>query len=94
MLAQSAEATHLLKTGFISAEAYQDRLRNLPARFVKALKALNESWKCSSCGEDNPVTFDSCWNCRKKNGAQSIDPVAGEERPINLPPGGNPWETM
>src|SRR5690349_437511 len=37
MLAQSAEATRMLKTGSISAEAYQDRLRNLPARFVKAL---------------------------------------------------------
>lgn len=94
MLAQSAEATRLLKAGSISAEAYQDRVRSLSARFVKALKALNECWNCTDCGEDNPVTFDSCWNCRKKSGAQSVDPVAGEERPISLPPGGNPWETM
>jgi hypothetical protein len=80
MLAQSAEETRLLKAGCLSAEAYQKKVRSLPARFVKAQKALNECWKCSSSGEDIPVTFDSCWNCRKKNGVQSVDQVAGGRR--------------
>lgn len=22
-------------------------------------------WKCRSCGEDNPGTFDICWQCTK-----------------------------
>jgi hypothetical protein len=22
-------------------------------------------WRCSACGEDNPLTFDLCWNCRE-----------------------------
>ena len=93
-LVQAAETTRLLKMGSISADAYQEKVRSMPARFIKALKALNECWKCSGCGEDNPVTFDSCWNCGKKSGMPSVDRVAGDDRPVGPPPGGNPWENM
>jgi hypothetical protein len=24
-------------------------------------------WRCVSCGEENPATFDVCWNCQKPN---------------------------
>jgi hypothetical protein len=94
LLVQAAEATHLLKIGSVSTQAYQDRVRSLPARFIGGLKALNETWKCSNCGEDNPVTFDSCWNCRRSNEARSPDLVAGEQTPVRPLPGGNPWENM
>jgi hypothetical protein len=94
VLAQTAEATRLLKAGLVSTQAYQDSIRSLSARFIGVLKALNESWRCSICGEDNPVTFDSCWNCCRKSGARSVDLVAGEQPPVAPRPGGNPWETM
>jgi hypothetical protein len=94
VLVQTADATRLLKMGSISAEIYQEKLYSLSACFIRALKALNECWKCSNCGEENPVTFDSCWNCRKKNGAQSVDPFGEEQPPIGPFQGGNPWETI
>jgi hypothetical protein len=93
-LLQIAEATRLLKAGSVSTQAYQDAIHRSSARFIGLLKALTESWKCSGCGEDNPLTFDSCWNCRSKSGARSVHPVAGEQPPVGPPPGGNPWETM
>ena len=93
VLIQIAEATRLLKAGSVSAQVYQDGIRGMSASFIDVLKALNESWKCSSCGEENPVTFDSCWNCRKKSGARSVDPITGEP-PVGPRPGGNPWDTI
>jgi hypothetical protein len=29
-------------------------------------------WRCVSCGEENPATFDVCWNCQKPNGSQQV----------------------
>jgi hypothetical protein len=66
LLTQAREATNLLQTGELSAEAYWTVIKKLPARFVADLKALTQTWKCVNCEEANPVTFDSCWNCRSK----------------------------
>jgi DNA-directed RNA polymerase subunit M/transcription elongation factor TFIIS len=92
MLLRVAEITRSLKVGALSQPQYQEQIRSLPAHFVKALRALNETWKCSGCGEENPVTFDSCWNCHQKTAARDVERIEGS--PINLPPGGNPWEAM
>ena len=38
------------------------------------IEAVNDPerkpWRCSSCGEQNPATFDVCWNCQKPNESQ------------------------
>jgi hypothetical protein len=93
VLVQISEATRLFKSGSVSAQVYQETIRGTSARFVGVLKALNENWRCSSCGEENPITFDSCWKCRRKSGARSVDLMPGEP-PVGPRPGGNPWETM
>jgi hypothetical protein len=89
LLDQATEITKLLKKRTISAEEYEGRIRNLSAGFVQAFVALNESWKCSRCGEGNPLTFDTCWNCGMKSMTRPIDRIAEKPRP---PIGGNAWE--
>ena len=94
MLDETIKMTRLLKAGSISIGAYQESIRRLPTRFVGALKALNEVWRCSGCREENPVSFDSCWNCRSPKGTPSTCVVDSEEPLPGLGRGGNPWETM
>jgi hypothetical protein len=63
-LDRASELTMSLLEGQIDLEAYEKKVRGLPARFVKNLLALTQIWKCTNCGEENPITFDSCWNCQ------------------------------
>lgn len=29
------------------------------------VKCSADPWRCQHCGEDNPATFEECWNCRR-----------------------------
>jgi len=67
LLAQASEATIHLKRGELTAEAYRAAILALSARFLNDLASLTQTWKCSKCGEANPITFDACWSCQSKH---------------------------
>ncbi len=92
LLDSAAEATRLFKSGSLSADAYQQGIRSLPARFVQTLTALSDVWKCSGCGEENPMAFDSCWKCRSPKATSSVTAVTGDEPLPGPGRGGNAWE--
>jgi len=94
LLVQNAEPTRLLRLGAISAEAYQDKVRLLPARLLKSLKSLTECWQCAGCGEENPMTFDSCWNCHQEKQPPTADSGTEGQPSVAPPPGGSPRGTM
>jgi hypothetical protein len=92
MLETAKGLTHRLKKCEFSRQAYLADLKALNANFVRDFVALTESWKCAKCGEENPSSFESCWNCRSKE-ADPIQ-VSDDAKPFpSVPPGGNPWET-
>jgi len=92
LLSQAREATLLLKEGGLTTESYQAKIQKLPARFVKDLIAITQTWKCSKCGESNPMSFDSCWNCRSNESVELGD-LDDEAKPFpGFPRGGNSWE--
>jgi hypothetical protein len=91
LLDQVREATRLLKAGALTPQTYVATVRETPARFVKDLLALSETWKCPKCGEANPLGFDTCWNCSSKGTAAEIPPESAEPYP-GIPRGGNSWE--
>lgn len=51
-----------------------------------------ESWKCRKCGEDNPMSFDLCWNCSTRGRPAAIILNDTEPSVPIFPRGGNPWE--
>lgn len=63
LLESARHLTSSLKVGALSQEAYIAELTALPATFMKDLLSLTQVWKCSQCGEENPVGFESCWKC-------------------------------
>ncbi|MEI7730915.1 MAG: hypothetical protein WCO56_15175 [Verrucomicrobiota bacterium] len=91
-LEQIMSLTALLEEGKLGYESYQKELRSIPARFLKDFLALTDVWKCSACGEENPIGFGSCWNCRRQN-ENSTTAIDNDEKrfPTGLT-GGNPWE--
>jgi hypothetical protein len=92
LLEEAEQLTCLLKKGLLTLDSYQSEIRALPARFVKELLALTEVWKCPTCGEENPLSFDSCWKCRAKGGSGSGE-VDADAKPFQSSlEGGNPWE--
>ena len=80
----------LLREELPSAD-YLVQTSQVSARFMKDLLALTRIWMCATCNEENPASFDVCWNCQSKN---SMTELSGDATPIRLPvpPGGNPWE--
>ncbi len=91
-LEKLGEATRRLLAGEISSATYHALVRGTPAQFVKDLEALTRHWKCPACGEENPVSFDSCWSCssRQNAGGAELEPNA---KPFpTMPKGGDPWE--
>lgn len=81
-----------LKAGTLTPDAYRAELEALAAAFVKELEALTDVWKCPQCGEDNPVSFESCWNCGPRR-ADNGDPSADGGQPLpGIYQGGNAWE--
>lgn len=37
---------------------------SLVARMRQASEDVNNDWMCASCGEENGVAFDHCWQCQ------------------------------
>jgi hypothetical protein len=92
LLDQASKLTRFFLSGDLSRESYVARIEELPARFVKDLQALTQTWKCSKCGESNPSSFDLCWNCSSREYSGPVVPNEGEKLFPGLPRGGNPWE--
>jgi len=90
---QCRELTSQLAYGQLSAEAYGAKIKELPARFIKELLALTQEWKCTTCGEENPITFDACWSCQSKQKKAPTLEVSDDAQPL---PGfkthTNPWD--
>lgn len=89
---QAHELTQAFQQGQLTAEVYAAKIRELPARFIKDLLALTQEWKCPSCGEANPVTFNACWNCQSKQKKAPLE-ISDDAQPL---PGfkthTNPWD--
>ena len=80
--------------GFIWYLVMRDRVRTAPIDSVSenATAQLTETWKCRQCGEANPMSFDSCWNCRSRGTDAVIIPENPQTPSTSFPRGGNPWE--
>jgi hypothetical protein len=72
LVRQAGELTDDFRVGSISAEVYIEKLRAIPARFMRDMIALTDEWSCPKCNEKNPVTFDSCWSCRFKANSREV----------------------
>jgi len=86
------DITRLFVEKNITRTEYESRVLQMPAQFAKDLAALTQNWKCPRCGEENPVSFDTCWNCstRENNAANEI---SDDAKPFpTIPQGGNSWE--
>jgi rubredoxin len=90
-VSQARAATELLKSGALTTKEYETQIQDIPATFVKDLVALTQNWKCRKCGESNPITFESCWNCQATGEFEST-PNNRSGPLTDLPRGGNPWE--
>lgn len=89
---QARDITQQFLQGKLDAANYMAQIKAIPARFIKDLLALTEEWKCPSCGEENPVTFDACWSCQSK---QIKGPIVLTEDVKPLPgfkTHTNPWD--
>jgi len=42
---------------------HPDAVRHVKEYFVTQAADSGAEWKCSKCGEDNPGSFEVCWNC-------------------------------
>ncbi|MDC0307977.1 MAG: DUF2007 domain-containing protein [Planctomycetaceae bacterium] len=55
-----------------------ERARALVVEFESSHAAGREldSWSCSQCAEDNPSSFDVCWNCGATAAPQNQEDVS------------------
>jgi hypothetical protein len=92
LVGQAREITKAFRQGQMNPQKYIETIKALPARFIKDLLALTQEWKCAECGEENPVTFGTCWKCQAKH--HEGEPELSEDaKPLSdFPHGGNPWE--
>jgi hypothetical protein len=56
---------------WVSRDADYDSARQVVVKTIATLssKADAPPWVCSSCGEENPPSFDLCWNCQRSKDA-------------------------
>ncbi|MFW5681793.1 MAG: DUF7577 domain-containing protein [Phycisphaeraceae bacterium] len=40
---------------------------------------LTGPWRCEACGEENPETFEICWNCGEQATAAAVEPAPYDE---------------
>jgi hypothetical protein len=91
LLAQTAELTKALKEGRLAPADYVAQLTSAPSLFVKHLLALTQNWNCPACGEENPISFDTCWQCSST--ASSGHEIPDDAKPFpGLPVAKQPWE--
>jgi rubredoxin len=91
LLESAKELTDRLKGYDLTREAYLADLKALDANFIKDFVALTQNWKCPKCGEENPVSFESCWSCNSKEADTSE--LDDDAKPFpGMPRGGNSWE--
>ena len=48
-------------------EDQKSELNKLSLQCLKMEKAIEKTWDCKSCSEENPGHFNICWNCDTKN---------------------------
>jgi hypothetical protein len=57
-----------LQDGQLSMPSFLEKVVQLPAPTLHGLIRGAAAWKCGSCGEENPLNFDTCWSCQKPKG--------------------------
>jgi hypothetical protein len=64
-------------TVIVSVENYE-QARALVIQFKETVLADSdlESWSCSQCDEENPGSFDVCWNCGESSPPESREATA------------------
>lgn len=91
-VAKLTDLTRQLLEEKITSDTYQRTIKDTPATFVKTLLALSQNWKCPTCGEENPVSFELCWNCAsRENPHPDVNDENAKPFPA-MPRGGNAWE--
>jgi hypothetical protein len=77
--------------GEISPTVFDQDLAAANLRAIEEIQKESLVWICPKCQEENPPTFDSCWNC----GGESPAPTRpADDSPPQLPEMGGklPWE--
>jgi hypothetical protein len=63
LVKKACELTKALINGELASKDYIEKIRAIRAGFIRELIALTDVWNCAGCGEENPITFDTCWSC-------------------------------
>lgn len=55
---------------WVNADADYDRAAQIVTQTLTTLdsKATGTPWTCTSCREENPISFEVCWNCGRAAG--------------------------
>jgi hypothetical protein len=49
--------------GLVSIEAFEKTIDGMALRAIDEIRKEGRVWMCAKCEEENPQTFDSCWQC-------------------------------
>jgi len=74
--------------GLMSVEAFEKEMREMRLKSLEEIKRESGGWICQKCSEENPLTFDVCWQC----GAPSPHPASSEDLHMPDVGGRHPWE--
>jgi hypothetical protein len=79
-----------LIAGFWTVEAFHARIDALRLPALEQIKAEARAWRCTTCTEENPMSFDLCWKC---GGASPVPSNSAPESPKLPDVGGRyAWE--
>ena len=75
--------------GLLTIQAFEEAIEAAHLSVIDEIRAEGKVWVCGKCEEENPETFDLCWQCG------SASPKAGSPRdpePPRLPDVGGRYE--
>lgn len=55
--------------GALDESGFKVALHRAEFDFLMEIEAANTNWTCPKCGEESPLTFETCWNCGQSNEA-------------------------
>lgn len=89
-LATLAQEYDRLIAGQCSSDAFQAQVDATQVPAIEQIRAEAQTWRCTSCAEKNPPSFDLCWKC----GVASPHPNQRPSESPRLPDvgGRHPWE--
>lgn len=55
--------TSLLQKGEISTDEYVSKIQESHLPEISSKLNILHNWTCAECESENPLTFETCWNC-------------------------------